>query len=78
MVLMRIQKDGPRRCAVLGLGLAGLLAVVVGCDSTSDVTQSAPQGEENPGVARQKARQEAYGKAGVPTGKQAGPAAPKK
>jgi len=69
---MRILQRLTTRRAMLGLGLAGLLAAAVGCDSTNDVTQSTSKGEDNPGLARQKAREAAFGKAGMPTGKQAG------
>lgn len=71
MVLMRIQKDLAGRRAVLGLGLAGLLAAMVGCDSTSDVTQNT-DAKNNPGLDAKKAREAAYGKAGMPTAKQSG------
>jgi len=74
---MRIPNDVAGRRSVLGLGLAGLLAAAVGCDSTSDVTQNT-DANNNRGADMKKAREAAYGNAGMPTVKKPGTAAPKK
>jgi hypothetical protein len=70
---MRILQNLDTRRMVLGLGLVAFLASASGCtEGTNDVTQNT-DAANNPGLAQQKAREAAYGKAGVPQGKQAAP-----
>lgn len=59
---------------VRGLALFAILAMAAGCgEATPDPEKTDPN--NNPGIDRKNAREKAYGKAGVPQGKQAAPPA---
>jgi hypothetical protein len=66
---MRVLQFLHGRRMVLCLSLLGLLALAGGCGDQNPVTAVSPEAGKEHGEAQRKAREAAYGKAGVPVGK---------
>jgi hypothetical protein len=70
MIRLRASRPMPW---VLELALLGILGMATGCSDSTPGPNDNTDPNDNPGIDRKNAREKAFGKAGVPQGKQAAP-----